>query len=548
MIHNRSVRTRTRAAAATAVVALAALVAGCSGSSGEEDNGRFVVFSPQQTGSDLATNAYTEQVAEELDLDFEWQTTTYDSAAAAENRQVSLVGGDYPDAYLLIDWVDAFTRAELLRYGQQGVALPLNDLIAEHAPNITAAMEAEPEWAEALYAPDGNIYGISRWDECYHCSYPAKLWMNSTWLDELGLEQPTTTDEFRDVLRAFKNDDPNGNGEADEVPLSGSVDTSIIPYIMNAFTYAPIGGDGSPGPLALNGDQVVMQAVTDEWREGLEFINSLFDEDLVDAAAFSQNAEALLSLGNSSNGVVLGAGPGLHPGVIVTIDQEDGRDRQYDAVPPLTGPEGWSTTSGNSSVNPLSMFVLTNRATEEEQVKAIQMMDALYTDEGRLAAQWGPEGVAWEPASGDDEALDPELEPSFEALPYEDTQNLAWRSLAQYYNPAEFRNAQVVATDSYTLAGYERRLFDATEQYAPFAPEEDTVFPYYSLWPDLETSAELAEVQTNITSYITQANAEFATGQRDVTDDAEWDAYLSDLDGLGLARYLELWQELYDAA
>lgn len=531
-----------------AVLALAAVVAGCAGSAGEDDNGQFVVFAPQQTGSDLATNAYTEQVAEEFGLDFEWQTTTYDGAAANENRQVSLAGGDYPDAYLLVTWVDAFTRAELVRYGQQGVALPLNDLIAEHAPNITAAMEAEPEWSDALYAPDGNIYGISPWDDCFHCNYPSKLWMNSTWLDELGLKQPTTTDEFRDVLRAFKNDDPNGNGKADEVPLSGSTDNSIIPYIMNAFTYTPIGGDGTPGPLALNGDQVVMQAVTDEWREGLTYINSLFDEDLVDAAAFSQNAEAFTSLGNSSNGVVLGSGPGLHPGVLVTIDQEDGRDRQYDAVPPLTGPEGWSTTARNSSVNPLSMFVLTNKATEEEQVKAIEMLDAMFVGEGKLEAEWGPEGAAWEPASGDDEPLDPALEPTFEALPYEDSQNLAWRSLAQYFSPAEFRNAQVVDTDTYSLAGYERRLFDASELYAPHAPETDAIFPYYSLWPDLETSAELAELQTNITSYITQANAEFATGQRDVTDDAEWESYLSDLDGLGLARYIELWQALYDAA
>ncbi len=543
MAHNMS---RTAAAAAAVALATTALV-GCSQSAAEEDGGKFVVFSPEAAGSDLATNAFTQEVAEKFDLDFEWQTTTYDGAAAAEKRQVSLAGGEYPDAYLLVSWVDAFTRGELLKYGQQGVVVPLEDLIAEHAPNVAAAMEAQPEWADTLAAPDGHIYGITPWDDCFHCNYPAKLWMNTTWLDELGLETPTTTDEFRDVLLAFKNDDPNGNGKADEVPLSGSTGDSIIPFIMNAFTYAPRGGADTPGPLALDGDQVVMQAVSDEWRAGLEYINSLYSDGLVDSSAFSQNSEALTSLGNSSSGVVLGAGPGVHPGVIVTIEQEDGRDKQYDAVPPLTGPEGWSTTSRASSVNPRASFVLTNKSTEEERVEAVELLDFLFTEEGRLAGQFGPEGTGWEPAADGDTALDPELEPNIGLLPYEDKDNTAWRSLAQYYNPVEFRNAQVAPTDIYTSAGYERRLLQASELYAPHAPEEEAVFPYYTLWPDLETAAELADLQTNITTYITQAEAEFATGQRDVRDDAEWDAYLSDLDGLGLDRYIELWQQLYDA-
>jgi len=73
------------------------------------------------------------------------------------------------------------------------------------------------------------------------------------------------------------------------------------------------------------------------------------------------------------------------------------------------------------------------------------------------------------------------------------------------------------------------------------------LFPVEKLWPDLETSAELAELQTNIATYITQAQAEFVTGQRDIADDAAWDAYVADIEGLGLARYLELLQAAYDA-
>ena len=39
------------------------------------------------------------------------------------------------------------------------------------------------------------------------------------WLDKLNLKAPTTVDELHDVLYAFRNEDPNGNGLKDEIPL-----------------------------------------------------------------------------------------------------------------------------------------------------------------------------------------------------------------------------------------------------------------------------------------------------------------------------------------
>lgn len=43
--------------------------------------------------------------------------------------------------------------------------------------------------------------------------------INKSWLEKLGLEVPKTWDDLTKVLTAFKNDDPNGNGEADEIPM-----------------------------------------------------------------------------------------------------------------------------------------------------------------------------------------------------------------------------------------------------------------------------------------------------------------------------------------
>lgn len=535
-----------RGAAAVGVVAMATLtMAACTSSS--SDNGQFVAFGPQGENGSLKDNEFTKLLEKKFEIDFDWQTTTYDGSVAGEKRQVSLASGDYPDAYFLVPWVDAFSRSEILKYGQQGVLLPLEDLIDEYAPNLKERFDEKPEWEESVTAPDGHIYAITQWTECYHCSYPSKLWMNTTWLDALGLEQPTTTEELREVLRAFKNDDPNGNGVADEVALSGSASEPVINYFMNAFAYAPYGSPSSPPPMVLDGDKVAISATSDGWRAGLQYIASLADEGLIDSAAFTQNGEALRALGDNADAEILGSAAVLHPYEIVTADSPDGRDTHYDAVPPVKGPDGTQFATFRSPVSPLGMFALTNKSTEEERIQAIKVIDYLVTDEGDMLGAMGPEGEAWVPAVEGDVALDPELEPSFKPLTYDETSNAAWRSMGQYWDSLEYRNSQVVPEDVYSPDGYERRLLNATKEYEPFAPDESVVFPSEKLWPDPDTSAEVAELQTNIATYITQAQAEFVTGQRDVNDDAIWQSYIDDLNGLGLERYLELQQNLYDA-
>lgn len=329
------------AIAAVAVVTTGLALAACTPPS--DDNGQLVAFGPQGDNGSLAENEFTQLLEKKFDIDFDWQTTTYDGSVAGEKRQVSLASGDYPDAYFLVPWVDAFSRSEILKYGQQGVLLPLEDLIDEYAPNLKERFEEKPDWEQSVTAPDGHIYAITQWTECYHCSYPSKLWMNTTWLDKLGLEQPTTTEELREVLRAFKNDDPNGNGRPDEVALSASASEPVINYFMNAFTYAPYGSPSSPPPMVLDGDKVTLSATTDGWRAGLQYISSLADEGLIDTASFTQNGEALRALGDNADGEILGAAAVLHPYEIVTADSPDGRDTHYDAVPRSRGPTARSS-------------------------------------------------------------------------------------------------------------------------------------------------------------------------------------------------------------
>jgi ABC-type glycerol-3-phosphate transport system substrate-binding protein len=547
----RRSRLLTRAAAAgTLLATLAACSGGSTGTNSSEPlpdiTGNppvtLTVFAPQIDWVDpLDNNAFTDLIKDKFNITIEWQTTTLDATTAKEKRQISLASGDLPDLYLMVPWVDQFTQVDLLRYGGQGIIQPLNQLIDQYAPNIQDAFTETPEIEGIATAPDGNIYGMPQWNDCYHCSHGFKMWINEEWLDNLGLEMPTTTEEFRDVLRAFKNDDPNGNGRADEVPLSGSSADSVIPFLMNAFAYNPsplTTNDVNP-TLFMNDGQADIQANKEGWREGLRYIQSLYDEGLFDDTVFTQNGDALIRQGDHAGDVILGAGAGLQ--MPLTRDQEDGRDKNYAAVEPLTGPDGASYAT-YSPPGGGAAFVLTTQATQTEQIQAIRMLNYLYSDEGRLNGQYGPEGEGWlEPEEGDI-ALDESVEPLYRPG---DGGGASWDALSQYYHTEEFRNSGVVDADPMTTEGYERRLFEATELYEPHV-DEDLVFPVGETWIDGTVASELATLQTNLGTYIQQSAVQFVTGEKSL--DSDWDSYVSELDGLGLDRFLEIYQQAYDAS
>ncbi|MGF6823813.1 putative aldouronate transport system substrate-binding protein [Microbacterium sp. ZKA21] len=543
----------TRTVAAVAAGGLALTMAACSPPADEPDDGVIKIFSPQGADSDLNTNEFTLFLEEEFDVDLQFETTTWDAGSASEARQIALASGNYPDAFLMIPWVDQFTQAELVKFGNQGVIRPLNDLLEDNAPNLVKAWEETPEWEQLATAPDGKVWGLPQWNDCFHCSYPSKLWMNSAWLDAVGMEQPTTPDELRAVLTAFRDQDPNGNGQADEVPLSGTPGAnSVLPYLMNPFVYVPAATtDASiPASLALVDDTVTLQPTSDGWRDGLRFVSSLYDDGLVDESAFTQNQDALLALGDVAGDPILGAATVGHPGVFVTIGQEDGRDKQYDPVPPLTGPNGSPASELLSSV-PGASLVITNNASDADAAKLVKIVDWMIDYDNHLRAEWGEEGVAWDRPAAGDVALDESLEPLYlrhRLSGAEATQNanVAWGPLAQYYGSTEFRGAQVVSEDIYDLAGYDRRLFEATEPYAANSPEE--AFPYWNLWIPADDSSELSTVQTNIETLVQQASAEFVTGVRDIESDADWQAFQDALASNGSERYVEIYQSAWDAS
>ncbi|GMK38612.1 sugar ABC transporter substrate-binding protein [Paenibacillus sp. CCS19] len=494
---------------------------------------------PQGPDTDYATNKFTKLVEDKLNIKIDWVIAPMD--AATEKRQLALSSGDYPTAFISQTWIDQFTPSDLMKLGKQGVLVPLNDLIDQYAPNIKKNLTDKPEVKAALTAPDGNIYGLSAINECYHCSFGSKMWINQVWLDKLNLEMPKTTEDFKKVLEAFKNDDPNGNGKKDEVPLSGangSAGMRVTTFLMNAFIY-----NDDANYLEMNNGKVDLAAMQPQWKEGLKYIASLYKEGLIDPGAFTQNGDAYYQLGNHADVSMIGAAAAMHPAIFINLGANP-LQKDYQPVPPLTGPQGVSLATYGQSISGFN-FVVTSKANKEQQIALIKLADYLATEEGTTLETMGEEGVNWKKADATDIGLDgnPAAYATIqrESKPDDKPLNNAWGEIGPFVKTKEYRASWGSPMDTLTPAGYERRLFNATQLYDGHQPKE--VFPSV-VYMDETTNTEASLLQTNIKKYVEENMLQFITGAKDI--DSSWDSYISGFKNLKVDRLMELYQQALD--
>ncbi len=340
---------------------------------------------------DWETNAYVKWLEEKTNIDLSFEVIPEEGAA--EKLGLILASGNYPDVFLSVGISDA----NITKYGiEEKLFLPLSALIDEHGNNIKKLFEAFPGARARMTQLDGEIYSLPDVNICYHCGLRQKYWINSTWLEKLNLEKPTTTEEFYNVLVAFRDKDPNGNGEKDELPMIANYDdgwhTNSDSFVMNAFTYYPLNlrkaitSGAEAFGLYLDGGKVV-SCLNDTagMKEGLSFVNKLVAEGLFYEGSFSQNTAADMIQGEG--GQVGGAAGGYLQFCQTGSDMY----KQYDYLLPLTGPEGQRnmTSFPHEGVGG-NRYVIS--ATCENPEAALRLADLMYSFDATMActAKTGP--------------------------------------------------------------------------------------------------------------------------------------------------------------
>ena len=497
---------------------------------------------------DFNTNEFSKFMEEKTGVKVNWIMVP--EQAATEKLALTLAGGDLPDAFLGFP----IGFKEETTYGaEEKLFMPLNKFYSDGTlPNLTKALEDFPGAMGFMTMTDGNIYSLPRLEVCYHCTNAAKLFVYKPFLDKLGLKVPETTEDFYKVLVAIRDNDPNGNGKKDEIPLAGSIigwNDQVERFLMNSFIYCDLdtntaaGAEGNTGYM-MNGKKVDTAVNKPAFREGLKYINKLYNEGLIYKGSFTQDSSQLTQLVESAAQPVVGFAAGGWRGQFSSLSGE--RFLHFQAIAPLKGPKGVREAVNFLSVPGTGALVLSAKTPYAEAI--LRYFDYMYSAEGTLKQKYGNEGDAWAWASASDVGLDGKKAIWKQLKPWNDKDppNVTFIQGQTIAETSAFRLGQAVdvSGDYYAPKNLEKVLYDETHNlYKPYANVKNEVPP---LKYTAEENEKFSTIKQELANYIRQSAVKFMVGTLDVNSDKEWDAYLKNLDKLKLQDVLANMQTAYD--
>ncbi len=441
---------------------------------------------------------------------------TSENTGRTEALNLMLAAGTIPDivgSSRLKDFVN--------QYGPEGAFYPLNELIEEHAPNMKAYFAERPEIASAISAADGNMYYIPYLPDG---KYGRAYFIRHDWLETLGLEVPETVEEVEAVLRAFKNDDPNGNGIADEVPYFARQWPELI-RLVTLWDGRSSGSDTYHDFYVDNGE-VKHPYAGEGYRDGIAGLARWYEEGLIDAEVFTRGSSAREYLLSENLGGMthdwFASTAGYNTSLAEVVDGfsfkafappasvSGVRMEEHRRIP--IKPDGWAIGISN-----------------EHPVETIKYFDFWFTEEGRRLANFGVEGQQYTMVDGAPQFTEEFLtngEPVNNQL-YAVGSQLQARGYFQDYE-YEKQWSNEFALEGIALYDEGDYLID---QFLGVAFTADEQRVYDQTFPQIR-------------DYMLERQQGWILGNGDVMED--WDAYVTTLNDMGYQDLLGVMNSAYE--
>lgn len=480
----------------------------------------YEIAASTQKNKNFKELEYFQKLEEETNVIINWNMSSDDGWK--EKKSLLFAGNTLPDAFY---GQDILTDVDIIKYASQGMLIPLNDLIEEYAPNIKAILDENPQYKKQITAPDGNIYSLPTINELNPTTHD-KWFINKTWLDNLGLEVPTTKEELETVLQAFKDGDPNGNGDSsDEIPFSFRMSSSD-PYNRQQGIQSLFGTFGQLDDVyhfIVKDGEVVYTPQTEPYKEAISWFHSLYEKGLLDQEAFTHDFNVYVAKIQDPAKIV-GMFLGWSGNATAAANKDD-----YVAMAPLVNVNGeqiWRTV--DAKIISKGSFAITSNAEHPEAL--VRWIDQSYegetsleicqglighvlekTPEGRYHQMQLPEGVTLDTAIHD---YSPGNDGTFAMM----------KSTIDHLD----LNANLT----------ERKELDAF--YSQYNVPADEMYPNVFF-----TEAEIEEIgvlQTDIDSYVAQKYAGWIV---EGGVEKEWDAFQKKLEDMNISRYIQLYKDAY---
>lgn len=440
----------------------------------------------------------------------------------ADRKSLILASGDLPDAFFGTA-AGGILEEEAVSYGSQGVFLPMEKLIDEYAPNITNIFTKLPDAKRVVTSLDGHIYTLPFIQQVNANTVFTRMYINKGWLDKLSLPVPETTDDLSRALKAFKEQDPNGNKKPDEIPFS------FIYKNHNMGHYGLMGSFGCPDTrdhVAVKNKNVYITAITPEYKEAVKYLNRLYIDDLIDPEAFTHDSSQYKAKGNQEDALY-----GLYfdwgGTSVVGVDRFD---KDYVPLAPLKGPGGDQMWLVREPTIWSGYFAITSSNKYPEAT--IRWVNELYEEKTSMQLQYGPIGLTLEEtADGKIKMLDQPEGMTYNDFRYQKAPAIAASAiLAETFDNRMIVNENMKIDDEKYLV------------YAPYLLKE--FYPISSVKFTKEQNDRMSVLKTDIITHIDNMQARWITGDSSI--DKDWDAYLSELEKMGVDEMRQLYQDAYD--
>ena len=493
---------------------------------------------------DFNTNDTTLYYEDLLNVDLQFEV--YSAEMNTQLTMAITAGTELPD----ILFTKSVNAELMFQWAQAGAIIPLNEYYEKYGYYTQDAIERTGvDFIKMMYSPDGNIYTLPNYNQSMVNECRDRIWFYRPWLEKLNLEVPTNAEELYNVLKAFKEQDPNGNGQADEIPLmshasaAGAESDSWWRAIMNMFMYYPYNN------YSLNDGVVSYATVSDTYREGLKYIRKLFDEGLVDPMSFTADENQLKALCVSETPVI-----GMTVG--------------NDAEVPLTGPEtelwvlaspfknaaGEMSTSFNASVPGVNVMITSWCKNPEA---AFRFCDYLYHVDHSVTGQYGVKGVKWDWASELESTegyrasyyFCTDYPPSYYDIGdnvWGTVQNNSWYSHSNFARSKSIVSGKLVVIDDEKTRANELKHNERYVDYFAAYPEEGEYIPMLTY--TAEETEMTAMARADLETYMATARTAFMLNKdgMDIYSDAAWEAYLNQCKVIGIDLVTEAMQAAYD--
>lgn len=439
--------------------------------------------------------------------------------AYTEKKNLLLASGsDLPDIF----FGGGVTDSDILRYGKAGIFVPLNDLIENYAPNIQKMMQDDPSMQVLMPMEDGNIYDLPFDDQYLPENIPEMLFINQTWLDKLGLEMPTTTDEFYNVLKEFKEKDPNGNGQADEIPFS---------YYPNATYEGDYSLSGAFGVLdtskhiMIKDGTALFTHLQDGYKDYIKYQAKLYAEGLLDPEVFTQDSTQYYAK-NQGEVATVGVFSAYAPELYCGIDRAN---EEYTLLPPLQGPNGDQLWNKYNFGFYSGKILIT--CDNEYPEATMRWADEFYDEEMSIRVHWGELGDGVIKNDDGTYTLQNDLPDGYSIDSYR------FLKAPAFYGPGVLLDSTY---QKITLGDDKIKKAQYYEIYDPYTTKE--YLPTVRL-PEADQEI-VARYFTDIDNQVKNRKAKWIVGEGDV--DAEWESFKSDLQKMGVEDYVAVYQRAYD--